>query len=251
LILTGYFDESGTHADAKVSAMAGFLGDRRQWRKFEKLVGKLFKRYKVDVFHTIDVRRTDADFVGWKVDRKLEFLDKFQHIINDTLEAGVATFITSEDYDYYKRLTWPPKARHDSKYALLFRGCMAHVIDTVGQMALGKEPRLKIVLEDGHKNANDALRIYNSIIDRLGERKALSGLSYANKIDCLPLAAADLFAYSAWGQRVGQKPIGELKKASVSDASYRQNFFRVELNRDSLNSLHEQAVKHAHENLGR
>ena len=34
------------------------------------------------------------------------------------------------------------------------------------------------------------------------------GLTFANKNDCLPLAAADLFAYTAWAKRVGQKPIG-------------------------------------------
>ena len=247
MILTAYFDESGTHADAKISAMAGFLGDGRQWRKFEKRVGKLFRRFGVDVFHTIDVRRTDKDFSGWKVDRKIEFLDQFQHIINETLEAGVATFITADDYDYYKGLIWPPKTRHDSKYGLLFRGCVAHIVDTVGHMPLGREPRSKVVLEDGHRNANDALRIYNSVIDQLGPRKALSGLSYANKKDCLPLAASDLLAYSAWSYQVGQKPIGEPKKASISDASYRSNFFRVELNRDSLDSLHEQAIKAVHE----
>jgi hypothetical protein len=92
MILTAYFDESGTHAGAEISAMAGFLGDARQWRKFEKRVTKLFKRFRVDVFHTIDVRRSDKDFDGWTVDRKIEFLDEFQHVINDTLESGVAFF---------------------------------------------------------------------------------------------------------------------------------------------------------------
>jgi hypothetical protein len=66
---TAYLDESGTHQGATASVMAGFVGDERQWRKFEKRSGKLFKRYRVDIFHTIDVRRGDADFKGWTVDR--------------------------------------------------------------------------------------------------------------------------------------------------------------------------------------
>src|SRR5262245_49854068 len=36
MIFTAYFDESGTHAGAELTAMAGFLGDVRQWQKFEK-----------------------------------------------------------------------------------------------------------------------------------------------------------------------------------------------------------------------
>jgi hypothetical protein len=35
-IFTAYLDESGTHQGTKVSVMAGFVGDERQWRKFEK-----------------------------------------------------------------------------------------------------------------------------------------------------------------------------------------------------------------------
>jgi hypothetical protein len=58
-VFTAYFDESGTHAGAEVSAMAGFVGDKRQWWKFEKRADKLFKSFHVDIFHTIDVRRTD------------------------------------------------------------------------------------------------------------------------------------------------------------------------------------------------
>jgi hypothetical protein len=247
VILTAYFDESGTHTGAQLSAMAGFVGDARQWRKFEKRAEKLFRRFGVDVFHTIDVRRTDKDFEGWKVDRKIEFLDEFQHIINDTLESGVASFIRDDDYKYYSGLNWPKKTRRDSKYGILFRACLSQIIDTIGHIPLGTEPRLHIVLEDGHKNAEDTVRIYNWAQNRIGQSRALAGLTFANKKTCLPLAAADLFAYTAWGKEVGQKPMGIAKKPIKSEASYRGNFFRVELNRDSLDSLHEQAIMFAHD----
>jgi hypothetical protein len=109
--------------------MAGFVADERQWRKFEKRASRLFARFRVDVFHTIDVRRSDKDFEGWKVDRKIKFLDEFQHIINETLEHGVAAILREDDYAYYLGLPWPKKARKDSRYALLFRACMADFID--------------------------------------------------------------------------------------------------------------------------
>jgi len=242
MILTAYFDESGTHAGSKLSAMAGFVGDTRQWRKFEKRASKLFKRYRVDVFHTIDVRRTDKDFKGWKVDRKIEFLDEFQHIINETLESGVASFISDNDYQYYLGLSWPKKTRRDSKYTLLFRACLSQIIDTVAHISNAREPRLHIVLEAGHTNAEDAVRIYRWAQNRISQSRSLAGLTFDNKKNCLPLAAADLFAYTAWGAEVGQKPIGQPKKPTKSEASYRGNYFRVMLNRDSLDSLHEQAI---------
>jgi hypothetical protein len=71
MILTSYLDESGTHG-GDLTVMAGFLGDARQWRKFEKRTTKLFARFRVDIFHTIDVRRTDKDFGGWTVNRRYQ-----------------------------------------------------------------------------------------------------------------------------------------------------------------------------------
>jgi hypothetical protein len=245
MILTAYFDESGTHSDAEISCMAGFLGNARQWRKFEKRAGKLFKRFRVDVFHTIDVRRTDKDFEGWKVDRKIEFLDEFQHIINETLEEGVSSFITQDDYAYYRNLKWPKKARPDSKYTILFRACLAHSIRGGPLMSPVIEPSLNIVLEDGHANAGDALRVYNLAKERLGQSKALAGLTFGNKKTSLPLAAADLFAYTAWGKEVGQKPIGVAKKPIKADLSYRRNMFRVVVDRNNLEGLYDQAMAFA------
>ena len=248
IIFTAYLDESGTHAGAPISAMGGFVGDARQWHKFEKRVGKLFKRFRVDVFHAIDVRRGHKDFKGWTVDRKIEFHDEFQHIINETLESGVVAFIRDDDYKYYLALNWPKKTRRDSKYTLMFRACLAQIVDIVGHAPQTKEPQLHVVLEDGHSNAQDAVRNYKWVRDRLPHQagRALAGLGFSNKQDCLPLAAADLFAYTAWSDKVGQKPLGVAKRATRSDKSYRGNMCWIDLNRDSLNSLHEQAIRISH-----
>lgn len=166
MIFTGYFDESGTHAGAEVSAMAGFVSNARQWRKYEKRTGQLFNRCGVKVFHAIDVRRGHGDFKGWTVDRKIEFLDEFQHIINETLESGVSAFIRNDDYKYYLGLSWPKKTRWDSKYTLMFRACLSQIVDVVGRIPQANEPRLHVVLEDGHNNAEDAVRNYKWVQDR-------------------------------------------------------------------------------------
>jgi hypothetical protein len=247
MILTGYLDESGTHRGASVSVMAGFVADARQWGKFEKRAGKLFKRFRVDIFHTIDVRRTDKDFEGWSVDRKIKFLDEFQHIINETLEHGVAAILRDEDYAYYLGLPWPKKARKDSRYALLFRACMADFIDTAIQTPHWRErsePRLNIVVESGHPNGPDLVRLYDGVKEKFGgtSNKALAGLTFESKGACLPLAAADLFAYSVYGQEVGQKPIGQPKGPLKSEASYPKNLHRVPLIRDVLDGLYEQTL---------
>jgi hypothetical protein len=225
---TAYFDESGTHQGAQVSVMAGFVGDQRQWRKFEKRTSKLFARYRVQLFHAIDVRRGDGDFAGWTVDRKLTFVDELQHIANETLLGGTTAIVRAEDYEFYSTLDWK-NCRRDSKHGVLFRGCLAQVIDIVGHTPTTREPHLSVVLEDGHKNAADTARIYEWAQGKLGPRRALSGLAFENKRTCLPLAASDLLAYAAWGVEAGQKPMGTMTTPSKSDASYQWNVSRVEL----------------------
>jgi uncharacterized protein DUF3800 len=247
MILTAYLDESGTHGDAELSVMAGFVGDARQWRKFEKRSLKLFRRFKVDIFHTIDIRRTDKDFAGWTVDRKIEFLDEFQHIINETTEHGYAAILSSKDYEYYAKLQWPRGIRKDSKYAILFRAVFAAVVGNVvavPRWAFGEEPKLKVVLESGHKNSQDVLRVYNWANSRFGDRSsALSGLTFETKQNCLPIAAADLFAYSVYGKETGQKPMGVSRKPTKADVSYRGNLSRLALGQEQLDSLHRQAIE--------
>jgi hypothetical protein len=250
-VYTGYLDESGTHSEAKISAMGGFVATARQWRKYEKRTEKLFKRYGVQVFHAIDVRRGDGDFKGWSVDRKIIFLDEFQHIINDTLESGVVAFIRDEDYKYYSGLYWPKKTRRDSKYTIMFRACLSQMVDVVGHIPQTIEPRLHIVLEDGHNNAEDAVRNYNWVRDKLSgdSSRILAGLTFGNKTNCLPLAASDNFSYTAWGEKVGQKPLGIPRKPTKSADSYRGNAFWIDLNRDSLDGLHEQAIRIAQQRI--
>jgi hypothetical protein len=246
MILTGYFDESGTHAGSELCLMAGFVGDARQWRKFEKRASKLFKRFRVDIFHCIDVRRSDKDFAGWTVDRKIEFLDEFQHIVNETLERGFASILRNDDYDYYANLSWPKGTRKDSKYGLLFRASLSSITDSalaVERWAFNDEPKLHIVCEDGHPNAADAVRLYNLFKEKFGDKsKALDGLAFCTKQNCLPLAAADLFAYSAYGQEIGAKPIGVPSKPTKSESSYKGNAYRIVLDRETLDALNQQAI---------
>jgi hypothetical protein len=112
----------------------------------------------------------------------------------------------------------------------LVRACLSHAVDVVGHIPQQIEPTLHVVLEDGHNNGEDALRSYKWVQDRMGDpRRSLAGLTFSNKKDCLPLAAADHFAYTAWGEKSGQRPIGMPKKTLKSEASYRGNAFWIDL----------------------
>ena len=242
VILTGYFDESGTHG-GDVALMGGMVGEARGWRKFEKRAGKLFRKFKVDVFHNTDLWRGDKSFAGWSVDKKIEFLDELAHIANETVLHGFVSVLKYDDYKFYEGLAWPKGTRKDSMYTLLFRACLAA---TVGQVArlpnwYDKEPSLNIVLESGHRNAPDVVRLYDYMSKKTENGKAFAGLTFKDKKTCLPLAAADMLAYGAYRQETNAKPKGIARKPTKSEASYRGNFFRIGIDRERLEMLNEQA----------
>jgi len=245
MVITAYFDESGTHGSSELALMAGYIAEGRQWRKYEKRAAKLFGRHRVRVFHSIDLKRGSKDFAGWTVDQKIHFLDEFQHVVNETLEVGFVSILKAADYAYYKSLPWPKGTRPDSLYTILFRASLSGGLDGARQVErwrLAQEPRLHVVLESGHRNAKDAVRIYEFVQTRFPQAPCpLNGLTFEDKKDCLPLAAADLIAYNVYREETGAKPLGQLKQASKAEASYNGNLYRIDLDRDTLLLLNEQS----------
>jgi hypothetical protein len=245
--ITAYFDESGSHTGAPVTAMAGYVADERQWQRFNARVGELFAQFGVSEFHLVDLRHSSGDFAGWSVDRKIELTDELQHIANESLESGVTAFLSEENYHkHYCALGWPLGARRDTKYCILFRACMWFTMESAlrtPRWAFGDEPELRVVLEDGHRNAGDVRRFYESAMRKLGcPSRALAGLSFANK-DCLPIAVADLIAGAALMQEAGGKPIGSAKHPSKALISYPGNLWRVSIEPEQLLDLYHQAVE--------
>ena len=241
--LSAYFDESGTHG-GKVALMAGYAANKRQWKKFDKRVGKLFHRFGVRIFHGINWLRGENDFKNWPIDRKIEFLDEFQHIASDTLTFGVVTVLSYEDYKWYCDLPWPKQVRKDAMYTLLFRGCVAATMDAAEKQTGDSGYELNLVLESGARNANDALRIFNEIRAKTGNAPALSSLRFEKKDQRgYPLMLADMLAYSAYRKETGAKHIGTARKATKSDKSYRGNLVRVPLGRETLKDLYDLTIE--------
>lgn len=249
MLIVGYFDESGTHDSAPLSLMAGYIGDARQWRNFEKRARKLFARYRVDIFHSIDVKRSDKDFKGWTVDKKIKFLDELAFLCHDALESGFVSIISKDDYaKYYFDPVRQRKARPDSIYTLLVRASMSASVDAAlhgERFRDGKEPSVNIVLESGHKNAGDALRVYREFERRHPTNSAQGALrepTFKSKGDCLPLAAADLLAYSAYSQETGA--ISKwVPKHPLKTENYRGNLYRIEIRKEQLDEFYLQRVE--------
>jgi hypothetical protein len=247
MIVTAYIDESGTHEPSPASVMAGYLAEARQWRKFEKRAAKCLSRYRVNICHAIDLKRGDNDFRGWSVDKKLAFIDDLQHIMNETLECGHLVVLKSDDYDiFYGNRERPKKVIRDTKYGVLFRSIVACFVKHIAQTERWQQKvkGFQIVLESGHPNSGDAVRLFEFARSQLGNRSAgLAGVSFKPKLDCLPLAAADLLAYGAYVTETGGKRIGTPKLPLKSLFSYRRNGYRHIVTQKGLEALYHQSLQ--------
>lgn len=260
MILTAYMDESGTHGPSSVSVMAACVGEVRQWHKFEKRASKLFRRYGVGVFHAIDLKRGDGDFEGWSVDKKINFVDELVHIQNETLGFNCAVSLKQSDYEtFYANRDRPKKVVKDSKYGVLFRASLAYALQgilRVPQWAQVKDSiKLRLVLEGGHPNAADAVRLYEFFRSEGGEKlnQTLAGIAFETKDTCMPLGIADLLAYNTYLVATGGKRIGWAKHPLKSSQSFRHNSRRFPIDQKALEALYKQsmAFHEKRQNFGR
>lgn len=242
-------DESGTHGGSPVTMMSGYIGNFTQWRTFEKQASRLFRKNHVPIFHAKEFWDNDSYFKNWPFNRKVAFADDLSDIIHKTLEVGFCAALKNADYDeVYVAGDRPKKVPQDTKYGLCFRVCLSFAAEVAlgkwasDNWATHKRKTVNLVLEQGHKNAGDAVRLYNFLKENLLDeyKYFLGSISFASKRDCLPLAAADLLAFSAYRIELG--PSQKKKKFTIkgplrSEVSYKKNVYRIDISKRALAEL--------------
>lgn len=204
MVTTGYFDESGTHADSPIVTVAGFIASAEQWAAYERELTALNLEYGVKVFHAKDLRGRKGDFKNWLTRRRATYNSRFLKLADDHLGCGLATLVRTLDYrNIYRAGEFPRGARPDTTYGLCFRAALAKSILYM------KDRRadwpLNVVMEMGNKNLGDAVRVFGEVKEGLLPQysDALGYISFGSKRDCLPIAAADALAYAIFRMSAG------------------------------------------------
>jgi hypothetical protein len=125
----------------------------------------------------------------------------------------------------------------------LFDAVLGNVVEEAlssSRWEVGKNISLNIVAESGHPNAQNAVGIYEEYRRKHQpeHRVILNGLTFQSKTNCLPLAAADLFAYGNYRRENSKKILGVSKKPLKADASYKGNSYRIEIGKEDLETLY-------------
>ena len=212
MILTAYLDESGTHDGSPVTVMAGMLANARQWEAFERDFRLIKARHRFQIFHTKKFKKKDGDFAGWTDGQCLALMSELAPLTATAFTEGVSVTLDNTDYEAeFRAGEKPRRMRLDSRYGFCFRNCLIFfAIEGLKRVHRGQYPKLHFVLESGHKNAGDALRIFNEVKAELEANGCdmLCDLLFADKDKCDPLMMADFLAHTAYmmGQAGGRAP---------------------------------------------
>jgi hypothetical protein len=197
---TAYLDESGANDDSPIMLMGGFLASAEQWERFDSEWRSLLSSSGIQYCHGTELVHGTKEFRGWSYQRRLAFQEQANRIIPEYIELGVTAIIRKDDYNsIYKAAPNPKKLRKDSKYAVLFRGCLWAVLAAVtDNLEIAKQSQVNFVLEAGAKNSGDAIRLFELGKENLiAEWSSLLGTLTLGTKESPGLQAADLLVYAS------------------------------------------------------
>jgi hypothetical protein len=203
----GYFDDSGTHAQAPLVVLAGFLATVDRWQSFNKEWAAALKEYGLDYFHMADFAGPYREYQNWDSDSRRTRLDTLLTIVKSHAMISVGIGIPKAAFDSYMRGTslglndWPSRAYSFAALMLMDRVAtrFEQVIPDAAR-AHGFDVWVSYRFEDGTQGKGEILDAYDIMKSspELQERSHVLSVGFEPKKQVLPLQAADIVAYELY-----------------------------------------------------
>jgi hypothetical protein len=238
MVATAYLDESGTHGKRSHSpavTVAAIIGTATGWAGYERDAKSLFDEHGVKRFHAKKLRAWKGEFVEWDTDKRTSFTMRLMGLMEAHLERGICVCLNPIEYEtIYRTSKIPKRIRKDSEYALCFRVCLWLMVHYM--RGRQNEWPVTVVLEQGHRNAPDAERVFYEVNREVTQRfgSVLGAIAFETKERCIPLSAPDSFAHIAYRIAAGTtKSQGTVLPPEHSG----MRFQRYTLTKESLQQL--------------
>lgn len=220
MIFTGYYDESGVHAGSPITVLAGFVGPVEQWAEFDREWLKILRKHKLEYVRAKELFHKQKQFKGWSDKQVRRLWADMLYVLQEQKDIYASkTLVLDEDYRIFYVSDGPAKReRLDTRYALCLRTLLnAHPVFHKKFYATGS---INFILEDGHKNAGDALRVFNEMKQdkNFVAKDAIGFMSFGSKRAVPGLQAADAMAYSIYRAEVSN--LDDPNYFEVSDLEY-------------------------------
>jgi hypothetical protein len=207
--LTGYFDESGTHAGSEAVAVAGFLATPGSWERFEGDWRAALADFGIDLFHMSPFAQRVGDYASWSEEERRERLARLLGIISEHVVGSVGVVIPLPLFDRLFSVGGIARRTTGGPYGLAMSVNILAVARIVEHLA--GTPKVAYVFETGAVGRHEAAKIFAANLNNPESREnnRLLSLSFQGKREFAPLQAADILAYelhrelprqpNAWG----------------------------------------------------
>jgi len=189
-MLTGYFDESGTHDQATVTTVAGFISTPERWGEFDEAWRVVLKRWGLSSFHMNEFAHFTGEYEQFRKDeagRRL-LLRFLAAVIKETCLYGCAASVIRKDHEMLNA-----NNRLGSAYSLAAKGCMA--LNASWMAANDQEPPLDVLFEAGCEFSKQFVRELENDERPQGALNEFGVVSFDTKHRFPGLQAADFLAY--------------------------------------------------------
>lgn len=199
MLLTAYYDESGTHAGSPCTVLAGLVASVDAWAAFEWEWSKVLRKHKINHLRAKHLYHRQGQHKGWNDKQEETLWNDLLYVFQERKDLIISkTILMEEDYVRSYRADPLPKERFDSRYGLCLRSCLS--VFAASQYAVNPLGSVNYVLELGHHNAGDARRVFDEFKKERESTwgKSLGTISFGAKKDVPALQAADFIAYWAY-----------------------------------------------------
>jgi hypothetical protein len=187
-----YFDESGTHAGARLMTLAGYWFDSVQAARFAREWTKDLRSLGLSHAHMTDCALGFGEYVGMSMPDRIRSEKMLIENIKRRSRFGFS--VTINPFRYAEAMVGIKGT--PSCYSLLLMLCVQQVTSLAH--AKDYQGKLAYFFESGHANANEAQK-YMNLIAALGPESVdyhrYAGHSFVDKRIALPLQAADMLAW--------------------------------------------------------
>lgn len=187
VMLSAYFDESGTHDDSEFFVVAGLVASPDAWERLTKAWQRILASEEVEAFHMVDFCHSRSAFEGWPKERRDRLIIRLIDTIKKHVSFRTWSVVAMSDY---RRIFSEPL---DGFPYSLCSICCASQLRTVAQR---RSIRIPYMFEGGGHGSALLFEEFRALLGSgQGDFYGMGALAVGESKLCPPLQAADIHAY--------------------------------------------------------
>jgi hypothetical protein len=230
VLLKTFMDETGTHEDAELVAVAGYISRPKTWREWTKDWNRAKRPIKV--FHATDCANFRGEFEGWDKDRRDDFVSKLLPVIPAHELAGIVIGIRLDHLEDALK----PHPELLEMFGTPYTACFQWAVSIIMEIATerGRGERMAFIHEVNDYKG-EAIRAFEYVKQFLNPRSIPMTIAFGTKADYPPLQAADVLAYE--GGKFVKNPAGKLRRAWTALDPNRTRIIARSYSKDNTHKL--------------